>query len=60
MKPFCPKCAAAADRTRFQAENRDRLNAATDPEKDDVLTWLNDEYPDTLREAMDATEGWRR
>lgn len=47
------------DRIRSQAENRDRLDAATDAEKDDVLRWLNDNEPDVLREAMDETEGQR-
>lgn len=52
-------CAARADTTRRQAENRDRLNAASDYERDDVLAWVNDHHPDILRDAMDETEAWR-
>jgi hypothetical protein len=48
-------CAVRADVHRFQEENWQRVSVATDPEKDEVLRYLNDHDPDILREAMDET-----
>lgn len=48
-------CNAIRDTRRIQTENRDHLEATADPDKDQLLRWINQHRPDVLREALNET-----